>query len=364
MRVFLISGYHSGSHRSWADGYIASSRHDVHLVSLPGRFWQWRMSGGFVTLADGVVELAQRVGVPDLILATSMVDVAGLRGLVEPRVGALPTALYMHENQVTYPATGRTKVEQSRGLTTWTSLLAADAVAFNSRFHLDSLLEALPPFLRSFPDESHEGLVERVAAKATVLPVGCSLRSLHTGPKTSPPLVLWNHRWDTDKAPGEFLSLVSDLADSGLQFAVALAGERFVDQRPDHEGAVQALGDRVVIDGYLSRDEYEAVLAAASLVVSTAAQEFFGISVVEAMHAGAFPVLPDRLVYRERIPEPLHERCLYRSHDHAVDLLRQAIIEEGMRKETAAMLTATTGGFDWSVVGPAYDDWLESITAS
>jgi glycosyltransferase involved in cell wall biosynthesis len=60
-----------------------------------------------------------------------------------------------------------------------------------------------------------------------------------------------------------------------------------------------------VLDGHLTRDEYEAVLAAASIVVSTAEQEFFGISVVEAMHAGAFPVLPRGLVYPERIPASL-----------------------------------------------------------
>lgn len=363
MRVFLVSGYHTGSHRSWAEGYLAASRHDVHLVTLPGSFWRWRLEGGFVTLAEQVLDLAERVGRPDVILATSMVDVAGLRGMLAP-LGPLPVALYLHENQITYPQTGRTRVEQSHGLVTWTSLLAAEAVAFNSEYHRSSLFAALPGFLGGFPDQRQEHLIPVVEAKATVLPVGCDLSGIGDGPKTEPPLILWNHRWDDDKDPDGFLALMAGMAVTGIPFTVALAGERFVDQRTNREAAVAALGERVVIDGHLTRDEYLAVLAAASIVVSTAAQEFFGISVVEAIHAGAFPVLPDRLVYPERIPAPLHHRCLYASSAAASRRVEAALADHRMRQETTAMLQATTGRFDWRVVAPAYDEWLASITPS
>ena len=361
LKVFLVSGYHTGSHRSWAEGYAASSRHDVHLVTLPGAFWKWRLTGGFVSLAERVKDLASRVGDPDVILTTSMVDVAGLRGMLGA-LGAVPVALYLHENQITYPATGRTRVEQGHGLVTWTSLLAGDAVAFNSEFHRETLFAALPGFLRSFPDESQAHRLAEVEAKSVVLPVGCDLASLAAGPKVEPPLVLWNHRWDDDKDPVMFLDLMARLDTTGVEFAVALAGERFVDQRERLDGAVSALGPRVVLDGHLSRDEYEAVLAASSIVVSTALQEFFGIAVVEAIHSGAFPVLPDRLVYRERIPLPLHDRCLYTSPNHAVRLLTEALADPAMRSETTAMLRGATARFDWRQVAPAYDAWLESLT--
>ena len=64
VKVFLVSGYHTGSHRAWAEGYVAASRHDVHLVTLPGAFWKWRLTGGFVSLAERVEALAERVGPP------------------------------------------------------------------------------------------------------------------------------------------------------------------------------------------------------------------------------------------------------------------------------------------------------------
>ena len=362
LRVFLFSGYHTGSHRAWAEGYATSSRHDIQLITLPGAFWKWRLSGGFVTLAEEGLRQTESLGPPDVVLTTSMVDVAGLRGMLG--WGAtVPVALYMHENQITYPATGRTRVEQGHGLVTWTSLLAADAVAFNSEFHRTTLFAALPGFLGEFPDLSHAHLLDAVATKSTVLPVGADLSPIAPGPKVSPPLVLWNHRWDDDKAPEVFLDLMAQLAATGVRFSVALAGERFVDQRHRLDDRVAALGSQVVLDGHLSRDEYQAVLAASSIVVSTALQEFFGLAVVEAMHAGALPVLPERLVYPERVPQEWHSRCLYRDSNDAVRLLRQALEDSTGRAAAGAVMRSATARFDWRVVAPAYDDWLEAVIA-
>ncbi|HAX81236.1 MAG TPA: hypothetical protein DCY40_01550, partial [Actinobacteria bacterium] len=135
-------------------------------------------------------------------------------------------------------------------------------------------------------------------------------------------------------------------------------------QRGRLDGAVATLGDRVVLDGHLTRDEYEAVIAAASIVVSTAAQEFFGISIIEAMHAGAFPMLPRRLVYPERIPAALHACCLYDTPTGAVRLLGEALDDPAMRTAAAATLRAGTAGFDWRQVAPAYDDWLGALAGS
>jgi len=162
VRVFVLSPYHTGSHRQWAEGYRSASAHQVHLVTHEGAFWTWRLTGGFVTMADEVRHAIERHGRPDVVLATSMLDLAGLLGLLRADLAGAPAALYVHENQVTYPALGRTKVEAFHGLVNWTSLLAADAVAFNSQFHRDAFFDALPGLLRSFPDRRHDHLIEQV----------------------------------------------------------------------------------------------------------------------------------------------------------------------------------------------------------
>lgn len=361
MRIAIASGYHTGSHRQWAEGYADASRHEVSIVWLPGVFWQWRLAGGFVDLATAIADLDG--GPPDLVLATSMVDVAGLRGMLAMAGVDVPIALYMHENQITYPPLGRNRTERLYGLVNWTSLLAADSVAFNSAFHFDEVMAALPVLLREMPDERHDHLVPEVEERCGILPVGCRLEDVVAGAKQDPPVVVWNHRWDRDKDPAAFLRIMRRVADAGVDFRLALMGERFVKQRSDHDAAVAALADRVVVDAFPDRDAYVGTLGGATLVVSTAPQEFFGISVVEGMHAGCLPILPDRLVYPERVPADLHARCLYRSEDEAVRLIADALADPDGTREVAAGLREVTAQFAWPVVAPRYDAWLESVAA-
>jgi hypothetical protein len=50
MKILLIEPYHTGSHAAWASGFATHSRHFVSTLTLPGRFWKWRMHGAAVTL--------------------------------------------------------------------------------------------------------------------------------------------------------------------------------------------------------------------------------------------------------------------------------------------------------------------------
>jgi glycosyltransferase involved in cell wall biosynthesis len=360
MRVLLVSPYHTGSHRQWAEGYREHSAHEVEIVSLPGQFWKWRLSGAAPALADLVRRSAAERGRPDVLLATSMTDLAGLLGLARTALAGVPAALYMHENQVTYPAVGRTRHERRLGLIAWHSLLAADAVAFNSEFHRTAFFEALPGFLGALPDE--HGRRAARPDRVGVLPVGVDLEGLEPGgERTDPPLVLWNHRWDPDKAPGEFLAVLGRLAAAGAAFRVGLAGERFVGQGDEYRAAIDALGHRVEVSEHLPREEYRRLLRRSDIVVSTARQEFFGVSVVEAMAAGALPLLPDRLVYRERIPPPHAFRCLYHGEAGLIDRLGAALSDPERCREVGAELAATVRRFDWRRVAARYDAWLDSL---
>jgi glycosyltransferase involved in cell wall biosynthesis len=243
-------------------------------------------------------------------------------------------------------------------------LLAADGVAFNSSFHRDSLLAALPPFLAAAPDHRHADLIPAVAAKSTVVPVGVDLARIGPlRPRSGPATVLWNHRWDPDKDVGAALDVLTALAGAGHRFRLVLAGESFVKQAEAHREAVDALGDRVVRSGYLDEDAYVEALHVADVVLSTAHQEFFGISVVEAMYAGALPILPRRLVYPERVPAGLERRCLYRTRRELLDLLGEVAADPELARAEAAGCREAVEGFDWSRVAPATDRWLESVAS-
>jgi glycosyltransferase involved in cell wall biosynthesis len=365
--IWLLNPYHTGSHRAWAEGYAAHSRHRVRILSMDGYFWKWRMQGGALELAEQARALLAGGERPDLLLATSMVNLPAFLGLRRRELGDVPAVLYMHENQLTYPPPPGSRRDLTYGMIQHLSTLAADRVFFNSRYHLESWFNELPRLLKHFPDYTHLETAEAARGKSRVLAVGCDLRKLdaetrrhgegETGRRgEGGPLVLWNQRWEYDKDPETMLRALYTLAGEGLRFRVALAGQNFRVTPGEFAEARSRLGDRLEHYGYVeSEAEYAGLLHRADIVLSTAIHEFFGVSVVEAIYCGCLPVLPGRLSYPELIPPALHGRCLYDDFAGLLAKLRAAIADPnappGLRQAVAR--------FDWSVLGPIYDERLK-----
>ena len=135
------------------------------------------MHGGAVTLARLYLEAESRA---DLILATDMLDLTTFLALTRHVTADIPTAIYFHENQLTYPIGARQRREWQNHLAfiNYTSALAADGVFFNSRYHQEAFLGELPRLLKHYPDYSELESVERLRVKAAVLSPGLDLGRL------------------------------------------------------------------------------------------------------------------------------------------------------------------------------------------
>ncbi len=322
LTVWLLNPYHTGSHRAWAEGYAAHSRHDVRVLAMQGYFWKWRMQGGALELAEQAKNALAEGSRPDVLLATSMTNLPAFLALTRRELGDVPAVLYMHENQLTYPSPPGAKRDLTYGAIQHLSTLAADRVCFNSDYHRRAWFAELPRLLKHFPDYTHLETVDAARAKSCVLPVGCDLKRYdgyarrqgnpETRAEGEAPLILWNQRWEFDKDPATMLAALYALADEGVPFRVALAGENFRVQPAEFTEAHARLGPWLVHFGYAeSEAAYARLLWDADVVLSTALHEFFGVSVVEAIYCGAAPVLPNRLSYPELIPAEFHARCLY-----------------------------------------------------
>jgi glycosyltransferase involved in cell wall biosynthesis len=373
MNIWLVEPYYSGSHRAWADGYQAHSRHAVRLLTLPGRFWKWRMQGGAVTLARKAQALDER---PDLILASDMLNLPTFLTLTSD-LANVPVALYFHENQLTYPLQPGEKRDLHYGFINFVSALRAEALLFNSAYHLETFFDELPRLLKHFPDHNELWAVDALQNKAQVLPLGLDLARLdahrphrcgHQGEQVGPrpaadrPLILWNHRWEYDKNPESFFRAIYALAGEGLSFGLVLLGESFRTQPAEFLEARQRLPDRIVHFGYAEdAATYARLLWRADIVVSTALHEFFGAAIVEACFCGCFPILPRRLSYPELIPAAQHDACLYDDFDDLLDRLRQALLHvEQIRRFS---LEQHMDQFEWRQMAPHYDDLLEGTAA-
>ena len=362
LRVLLCEPYFSGSHRSWAEGIARASVHDVELVTHAGGFWKWRMQGAALTLAADIRALAARGWRPDVVLASGMVHLPALRGLAGDVLTGVPTALYLHENQLTYPMPDEAPPDHTYAMTNWLSMAAADRVVFNSEHHRRDLLGALPGFLRRFPDHRHSAFLDEVAARTEVVPVGIDTARFG-GPRDErlPPTILWNHRWEYDKDPAAFFAALDAVAARGVEFRVALAGEAYHAVPPEFEAARRRLGDRVVHFGTAPDEGYPDLLRTCDVVVSTARHEFFGVAVLEAVAAGALPLLPNRLSYPELLPPDAGAECLYDGGGDLVERLCRVLTDHEGRWATAARLRQHATTFAWEVVGPRYDALFEHM---
>ncbi len=363
LNIWLLNPYHTGSHRAWAEGYAAASRHRVRVLNLAGYFWKWRMQGGALELAEQARSLLADGPRPDLLLATSMTNLPAFFALMRRELAGVPSVLYMHENQLTYPPPPGSKRDLTYGMMQHLAMLTADRVCFNSAYHLNAWFDELPRLLKHFPDYTHLETVDAARAKANVLPVGCDLAAYDAYPhehlRSVPPLILWNQRWEYDKDPATMLRALYTLADEGVSFRVALAGENFRMAPAEFAEARDRLGGRLVHYGFAEqRADYARLLWSADVVVSTAIHEFFGVSVVEAIYCGAQPVLPNGLSYPELLPPASHAACLYTGFEDLLAHLRAALA----RPTAGPLLREHVRRFDWAVQAPLYDALMEEVT--
>jgi glycosyltransferase involved in cell wall biosynthesis len=101
---------------------------------------------------------------------------------------------------------------------------------------------------------------------------------------------------------------------------------------------------------------YRQLLSSCNVVVSTAVQEFFGVSVVEAIAAGCRPVLPDRLSYPSLIPDEYHDEVLYLDGG-LVDALMAALADP----TPPPGLQSEMGRYSWERLAPIYDRRLDAL---
>ncbi|RKZ79606.1 MAG: DUF3524 domain-containing protein, partial [Candidatus Parabeggiatoa sp. nov. 1] len=177
MNIYLIEPYLTGSHRSWAEGYARWSQHNVHLLTMPGYFWKWRMHGGAVTLAASLQAAFESDAPPELLLATDMIDVTTLLALTREYTAELPVAFYFHENQLTYPTQGR-KLDLHYGWINYVSSLASQRILFNSHYHMEAWYDELPRLLKHFPDFTHLETIAPLRSRSQVLYPGVALSRL------------------------------------------------------------------------------------------------------------------------------------------------------------------------------------------
>jgi glycosyltransferase involved in cell wall biosynthesis len=307
--VLALEPFYGGSHQAFLDGWSANSCHNFTVLGLPPYKWKWRMRHSAVTFSHQLGTPPYNDQAFEVLWCSDMLNLAEFLGLAPDRIRKLPRIVYFHENQLTYPV----RVEQERDLhfaySNFTTCLAADQVWFNSAFHQHEFTQALTHYLGRMPDFQSSDLVETIAAKATVQHPGIvdvpKMKKREPGPLR----IVWNARWEHDKNPDDFFAAMRKLKSVEFPFELLVLGESFGNVPQIFATAREEFAEHILHWGYVDHiDQYRQLLTQGDIVVSTAQHEFFGIGIVEAMAAGATPMVPDRLSYPEvlsRCPLPI-----------------------------------------------------------
>jgi tRNA G18 (ribose-2'-O)-methylase SpoU/glycosyltransferase involved in cell wall biosynthesis len=417
---FLVTDF--ASHRTWIEGYqryqntaatcvtrttatkdndhssASALQHDIRVTFVPGDRWKFRMMAASA-------DLFEYVNMDDEILVVdAMLDATVLVALLKssrPAHQCPRVFLYFHENQLTTPFTAQDrdfhKPQQTHwhyGMAHWRSLLVADGCIFNSQTHLDAFSEALPKCLKEqCPSDAKEWHLtkcqELLATNCAVLQYGLeldelieltpyavtehrSLRNIWIDPDTHQrvAVILWNARMEDDKNPDAFLELLKEVVKSSRHFRLIILGSDPSKGQKWYAQFQEVFGDRILHMGWCqNRVEYARWLSQASIVVSTANHETFGISVVESVHCGALPLLPKRLSYPEIFDGivEVENRYLYKKVtkdglSKLINLMELVASDHVAQQEAQVALQQASARFRWKVMGPIYDQFFRNLS--
>lgn len=361
-RVLLLSAYDGPSHRYWREILVQHmADFDWTVLTLPPRHFSWRIRGNALSFAYSQQEILQQRY--DLVVVTSMVDIATLRGVV-PSLAATKTLWYCHENQFAYPQTEHAHTSIEPQMVLLYGALACEQLAFNSAYNRDTFLHGINALLRKMPDAVPPGIADQLRAKSRVLPVplrDCAFQQRQPRKIAAESVwIVWNHRWEHDKGPERLLALVRRLAESAphLPLHWSIVGPQFRKRPPEFADVENCIRQqphwRLLHTGFCEEEEYRTLLQSADIVLSTSLHDFQGLAVLEAAAAGCTPCVPDRLAYREFIDA----RFRYDSSDELAFEAQAAadrIIQwAGVLMSGQSLPRCDLDGLRWSRLAAAY----------
>jgi glycosyltransferase involved in cell wall biosynthesis len=373
VRVLLLSAYAAGSHQQWRRQLQAMMDDwDWRVLEMPPRYFSWRVRGN--PLYWSQQQRQELECQPGLVLATSMVDLATLRGLV-PSLASVPSVLYFHENQFDYPQGRGQHGHLEAQMVSLYSALAADQLWFNSDYNRRTFLAGVQVLLKKMPDKVPAGVSEGLASKASVMPVPVDVPAIVPAPSLwsasvdslpdRPLRLLWLGRFEYDKGADTLLQALQLIESSGLDYALSVVGQQFRQSPEEFAHIEQRYAHRLRQFGYMdSKADYWSLLRGADIVISTSRHEFQGLAILEAVMLGCVPLLPDRMAYSEIFPSAyLYSGDLNDSGAEAESLVA-ALMKNLVEVSSGRLKAPDAGSFRPRILAGRYRRELAKLAAS
>ena len=316
LKCLAVEPYYGGSHANFIDNLINYSNHKWHKLTLPAFHWKWRMRIGAYLLSEKI----QKNENYDILFVSDYLDLACFLGLTKSHFEQTTKIIYFHENQLTYPLGISNSRDYHFVITHLTSIHCSNEIWFNSNWHRRDFFTALKTFTKIFPEKKNKEIINFKNTYSKILPLGINNPLIFKTEPRSPILsILWNHRWEQDKNPELFYNILKKIKANKVQFNLVLLGKRDNKNSKYYTLVRSHFKEEIIFDSWIeNKKDYFTALKKCDIVVSTSIHEFFGLSMLEAICSGCFPILPNSLSYPEIIPKKFHPYFLY---DNDKDLL-------------------------------------------
>ena len=365
LSILALSAYHGGVREAFLEGLAAYSRHEFAQLTLPPRTWPRRLKGSALWFADEIGRL--RRPKLDLILADDLTDTSRLRALLPAALRGTPIVQYFHDDVLSADLRARPR-DEPLAVSQLHSILTADLVLAASEHHRQAIVAGAKRLVRTFPDAVPAGLVETVEATVAVCPPGVDAKAIQSAEPRArpdgPPVVLWNHPWTDEQNPAMFFETLAHLEAEGIDFRLIAVGIAVRKYPEVFQEARRRLARHIVQFGYVpGREQYLANIRAADVVVSTARQEWFPLTVVEAVIAGAAPLVSRALANAEVFGDQLAGH----SYRGPVDLRRtlaRLLTEQRRRPPTGDMGRDLARRYGWPAVTEKLDRLFTKTASS
>ena len=166
--------------------------------------------------------------------------------------------------------------------------------------------------------------------------------------------------WETKLDPNPGLTVVEimeSIYEKKIQ-GLYIMGENPAMSDPNANHAREALSKEILHIGYCeSYDDYKDWLWKSDILPVTSIQDFFGVSIMEAVYSNTYPILPERLSYTELFNIKANPEIFYKNDSELYNKLKFAIENHSNLPSYSSIAEK----FDWFYMASEYDNLFEKF---
>ena len=125
----------------------------------------------------------------------------------------------------------------------------------------------------------------------------------------------------------------------------------------------EKLEDKILHFGYCeSEKEYRDWLLISDILPVTSIQDFFGVSIIEAVSSCVYPILPNRLAYPEILSIDKNKKIFYNSKQELKNKIEHVIRNiDSIRQDSLQLSKFAINRYSWGKMAPVYDKQFNLI---